>query len=71
MDDMPSPRYYLMCGLATAANGSQSVVAAGGCNDNIRSLDTVEIFSVEDRKSLRAWGGAQCKLNDSVHNLPI
>lgn len=39
-----------MCGLATAANGSQSVVAAGGCNDNVRSLDTVEIFSVEDRK---------------------
>ena len=50
VDDMPSPRYYLMCGLATAANGSQSVVAAGGCNDNVRSLDTVEIFSVEDRK---------------------
>ena len=47
---MPTPRYYLMCGLATDASGYQSVVAAGGCNDNVRSLDTVEIFSVEDRK---------------------
>ena len=48
--DMPTPRYYLMCGLATDANGAQKVVAAGGCNDNLRSLDTVEIFSVEDRE---------------------
>ena len=42
-----------MCGLATAANGSQRVVAAGGCDDDVRSLDTVEIFSVEDRKWTR------------------
>ena len=42
-----------MCGLATAANGSQRVVAAGGCDDGVRSLDTVEIFSVEDRKWTR------------------
>ena len=49
VDDMPTPRYYLMCGLVTDSNGAQSVIAAGGCNDSVTSLDTVEIFSLEDR----------------------
>ena len=50
VDDMPTPRYYLMCGLVTDSNGAQRVIAAGGCNDTVTSLDTVEIFSLEDRK---------------------
>ena len=49
VDDMPTPRYYLMCGLVTDSNGAQRVIAAGGCNDSVTSLDTVEIFSVEDK----------------------
>ena len=50
VDDMPTPRSYLMCGLVTDSNGAQRVIAAGGCNDSVTSLDTVEIFSLEDRK---------------------
>ena len=39
-----------MCGLVTDSNGVQRVIVAGGCNDSVTSLDTVEIFSLEDRK---------------------
>ena len=57
MEDMPTPRYYLMCGLATTADGSQRIIVAGGSyivtmglNKVPTSLDTVEIFYVDERR---------------------
>ena len=53
VEDMISPRYGLMCGLAVTSAGSQEVVAAGGYF--VPGLfvqyfsDAVEIFSLDTR----------------------
>ena len=39
-------RYYLMCGKVKTGSGSIEVVAAGGSDDAVTSLDAVEIYSV-------------------------
>ena len=52
-----------MCGLVTDSNGAQRVIAAGGCNDSVTSLDTVEIFSLEDRK----WSNGEKTLTNVMN----
>ena len=55
MDDMPTPRYAMGCGVVRNHETSElEIVVAGGTqrniDNNVVAADTVEIFSMADTK---------------------
>ena len=74
MDDMPTPRYQLGCGVVRNHETSElEIVVAGGAQRNIDNIevavDTVEIFSMADSKWRTA--GKNTVPRRIIHNTTI
>jgi hypothetical protein len=48
---MPTARWKSSCGVVRKSeDGTEEVVVAGGCDNNNRLLDVVEVYSIKEDK---------------------